>query len=229
MRHCRTQKGSALALGLGGGGAEVSFLLQLAETGPATPEMLMALGLLGDMSALPILVDRLGREELSESAAHALELVTGAGIVENIFVPDPTDKKELFKDELEKLEQGESPYLPGEEPGVTVTRISQNPDSWRGWLDENRQRFVPGIRYRNGRPCSPRCLVDNMKSETLPRLLRQFAHEEAVIRYDKDFPFETDRSARFQKRAIEKYEDWAKTQDKSYYAGHWYFAGQLMA
>ncbi|MBI9092143.1 MAG: hypothetical protein JEZ12_23265 [Desulfobacterium sp.] len=229
INHCRSQNKPMLALGLGGGKSAVSFLMGLAESGPITRDMLIALGLLGDVSAIPILIDGLGPEDLSESAAQVLELITGAGIKETIFIPEEIDKKELFRDELEKLEREGRLFPPGEEPGVIVTRISKNPESWRGWMDDNSRRFVAGIRYRNGRPCSPECLIKNMQSETLPGLLRQFAHEEMVIRYKKDFPFGTDRPASFQKQAIQKYEAWAKTADKSYQPGQWYFSGLLMA
>ncbi len=228
MRHCRSHKNSIFALGLAGGKSEVSFLIQLAKNSLLTRDILVSLGLLGDISAIPILIDNLAREELSESAAQALELITGAGIEENIFIPDPIDKKELFKEERKKLEQGESPYPPGKEPGLTITRISQKPEDWKKWLDENRRRFIPETRYRNGKPYTPEGLIENMKSEIHPKFLRQFAYEELVIRYKKDIPFETDRPAYFQKQAIEKYEAWIKTTDKSFHKGQWYFASQLM-
>ncbi|MBI9090011.1 MAG: hypothetical protein JEZ12_12405 [Desulfobacterium sp.] len=169
------------------------------------------------------------RSQNKPMLAQVLELITGAGITEHIFIPEEIDKKELFRDELEKLEREGRLYPPGEELGVTVTRISQNPDSWREWMDDNSRRFVTGIRYRNGRPCSPECLIKNMQSETLPGFLRQLAHEEMVIRYKKDFPFGTDRRASFQKQAIQKNEAWAKTADNFYQPGQWYFSGLLMA
>lgn len=228
LDHCRSQKRPMLALGLGGGKAEVSFFMQLAESGLVTREILLGLGLLGDIAAFPILIDGLDREELSESAAQALELITGAGIEENTFTPEEIDKKELFPDELEKLEREGSLYLPGEEPGFTAAEISQNSYSWREWINKNTRHFKPGTRYRNGRPCSPESFVENMKSGTLPRFLRQLAYEEMVIRYKKDFPFETDRPASFQKQAIRQCEAWAKSADNSFQKGQWYLAGLLM-
>ena len=225
INHYRSHNTPMVALGLGGGKAAVSFFMELAESGQITRELLIALGLLGDMSAIPVLIDGLGQEDLSEPAAQALALITGANIKETIFIPDEIDKKELFRDELEKLEREGHLYPPGEAPGVTVTRISQSPDSWREWMAENKQRFVTGTRYRNGLPCSPECLISNMQSETLPGYLRQLAHEEMVIRYKTDFPFETDRPPSFQIQAIQKYETWAKTENNSYQPGQWYFAG----
>ncbi len=224
--RCRSPKGPVTALGLGGGKSEVPFLIQLAENGPS-PGILLALGLLGDIAAFPVLLDALDRDGLSEPAAQALELITGAGIQDKIFTPEEIDKKELFPNELEKLERDGCLYPPGEEPGTVAAEISQNSDAWRGWMDQNTRQFKPETRYRNGRPCSPESLIENMKSETLPRFLRQLAHEEMVIRYKVDFPFETDRPASFQKQALGEYEIWANSAENSFEKGQWYFAGLL--
>ncbi len=228
INHCINHKSPLLALGLGGGKPEVLFFTRLAKDQAITREIVISLGILGDICAVPILIDSLDREDLAEPAADALELITGAGIEESNFIPDPIDKKELFKNEVEKLEKGENPYSPGQEPGVTVQGPCQNPDIWRQWFEENQEGFMPETRYRNGSPCSPKCLVNNMKSTSLPRYLRQLAYEEMVIRYQKDIPFETDRPASFQARAIEQYENWIQTSDNSYQKGQWYFAGRLM-
>ena len=133
----------------------------------------------------------------------------------------------MFEEELEKLKKGEPLYPEGEEPGMTLTRLSQKPEEWQSWWEENKARFDSKIRYRNGKPYSPACLLENLEHEKSPRQVRQLAYEELVIRYDIDFPFETDMFVFEQKQAIAKYTEWAKENGSRFQPGKWYFAGQL--
>jgi uncharacterized protein (TIGR02270 family) len=217
-----------MPLGLGGNRSTAAVLIEIATNNKVSADCLIALGLLGDISAVDTLLSDLGNADLAESAAMALNLITGAGIYEEVFIPEEIDEDELFEEELEKLKRGESLYPPGEEPGTTITRISQKPEDWQKWWAENKSHFNPGIRYRNGKPYSPACLLENLQSEKSSRLVRQMAYEEFVIRYGIDFPFETDMLVSQQKQAIAKYADWIKTNSRRFREGEWYFAGKLM-
>ena len=217
-----------LLLGLGGNHSTAAVLIESATNNKASADCLIALGLLGDISAVETLLSGLGNTDLAESAAMALNLITGAGIYEEVFIPEEIDEDELFEEELEKLKRGESLYPPGEEPGTTITRLSQKLEDWQKWWDENKSRFNPGIRYRNGKPYSPACLLENLQSEKSPHIVRQMAYEEFVIRYGIDFPFETDMLVSQQKQAIAKYAEWIKTNGHRFRDGEWYFAGQLI-
>ena len=89
-----------------------------------SPDSLVALGLLGDISALTILFQQLSQENLAESAALELYCITGADLFEEVFIPEEIDKDELFEEELAKLERGESLYSEDESPpGITINRI----------------------------------------------------------------------------------------------------------
>ncbi len=190
---------------------------------------MVALGLLGDVSAVDTLLASITNAELAECASIALNLITGAEIHEEVFIPEEIDEDELFEEELEKSKQGEVPTRPDGEPfGITITRLSQNPDDWYKWWNENRSRFDPNIRYRNGKPYSPACLLENLESEKSRRLVRQLAYEELVIRYGIDFPFETDMFVAQQKQAIAKYREWIDANGSRFHEGKWYYTGQLM-
>ncbi|MCP4349980.1 MAG: hypothetical protein GY795_31245 [Desulfobacterales bacterium] len=228
MRYTQTHNWPHLLLGLGGGASSIKVLLQIASSGNATPDSIMALGLLGDITIIDTLLPNLNNPELTETTAMALNLITGAEIYEDVFIPEEIDEDELFEEEIEKLKRGESLYPPGEEPGTAITRVSQNPQDWQKWWTENKSRFNPTIRYRNGKPYSPACLLENLESEKSPRIIRQLAYEELVIRYDIDFPFETDMFVAQQKQAIAKYAEWIKTNKNRFQEGKWYFAGNLM-
>ena len=217
-----------LPLGLGGSCSTAVVLIESTTNNKASADCLIALGLLGDISAVDTLLSDLGNADLAESAAMALNLITGAGIYEEVFIPEEIDEDELFEEELEKLKRGESLYPPGEEPGTTITRLSQKPEDWQKWWAENKSHFNPAIRYRNGKPYSPACLLENLESEKSPRIVRQMAYEEFVIRYGIDFPFETDMLVSQQKQAIAKYAEWIKTNGHRFREGEWYFAGQLI-
>jgi uncharacterized protein (TIGR02270 family) len=228
-RLARSQNWLLLLLGLGGGRSAVSLLREIASNGKPSPDCLMALGLLGDISAVDTLLKQLANTELAEPASRALNLITGAELYEEVFIPEEIDEDTLFEEELEKLKRGEPLYPPGEEPGVTITRLSQKPADWRQWWAENQPRFDPQIRYRNGKPYSPVRLLENLESPKSPRQVRQLAYEELVIRYGADFPFETDMLVAQQKHALEAFAAWIQANGSRFREGRWYFAGQLMA
>lgn len=229
LRQARSQNWPLLSLGLGSGPSAVSVLREVAAGEKATADCLLALGLLGDISAVETLLAQLVKKDRAESAAVALNLITGAGISEEVFIPEKIDEDELFEDELEKLKRGESLTPPGEKPrGTTITRVSQKPDEWRKWWMANKSRFNPQVRYRLGKPYSPATLLETLESEKSLRQVRQLAYEELVIRYSVDFPFETDMFVIHQKQALAKYTEWINANANRFQVGKWYFAGQLL-
>jgi hypothetical protein len=84
---------------------------------------------------------------------------------------------------------------------------------WRQWLQDNRQCFAAGTLYRNGLRRGPQQLIETMASTRLAPFVRQLAAEELAIGYQKDFAFEIERPATFQKTAIAQYRQWAQTLD----------------
>ena len=189
----------------------------------------MALGLSGDISAIDVLIRELSNEETADASAISLNLITGANLYEDAFIPEEIEEDELFEEEIEDFKAGKAPVRPDGEPfGIEITRTSQKPEDWQKWWAENKSRFNPKVRYRNGRPYSPACLLENLESEKSPRIVRQMAYEELVIRYGIDFSFETDMLVSQQKQAIAKYSEWIKTNGSRFREGEWYFAGQLM-
>ncbi len=229
LRYADVKNWPLIPLGLGGDASTVSALLQIASSSDkVSHDCLIALGLLGDVSAAAAFLYYLKNAKFVESAAMAMNLITGAELYEEVFIPEEIDEDELFEEELEKLKKGEPLYPPGEEPGVTITRISQNPEEWDKWWSVNKNRFRPGIRYRNGKPYSPASLLENLEYEKTPHRLRQLAYEELVIRYRIDFPFETDMFVVQQKQAIARYKQWLRTNSSLFKPGQWYFKGRLI-
>lgn len=219
-----------LGIGLGGGQSAGSVLRQALAAGTADETSLLALGLLGDLAALKPLHDSLSDPKLAAAAAEALNLITGADLYEEIFIPEPIEEDELFEKELKALrEEGKKPTRADGQPfGTSVARLSQDPDAWKRWGTEHAPRFDRNCRYRNGKPYSPACLLENLVSPRVPNRLRQLAAEELAIRYDLAFPFETDLPVRQQRFVIQRISDELAASEGRYQPGRWYFAGRLL-
>lgn len=68
-----------------------------------------------------------------------------------------------------------------------------------------------------------------LASENSPRLIRQMAYEELVVRYNADFAFETDMPVADQVEAIAAYRAWVAEQKNRFNDGQWYFSGRILA
>ncbi|HIF59885.1 MAG TPA: hypothetical protein EYQ26_10440 [Rhodospirillales bacterium] len=217
-------------LGLSGNQSAVQVLLDIVNSNKATHDCLIALGLLGDLAAVYPLVAQLENENCVGSAATALQLITGAELNEEVFIAEEIDEDELFEEELKAYkEEGKVPLRPEGEPfGTTEIRVSQDPEVWTQWLTENAGNFKRELRYRNGKPYSPVCLLENLQSERFVYHIRQLAYQELVIRYGMDIPFEADLLVRKQLLVLPKIASWVIENDKKFQPGQWYFAGKLI-
>jgi uncharacterized protein (TIGR02270 family) len=216
-----------IPLGLAGDRSALEILLGATWIGQAKAEIPVAMGLLGDVAAVQKLLSSLEDPEAVESAALAMQIITGAQLYEEVFVPEEIDEAELSEEEHDKWKAGERPMRPDGRPfGTTVQRLSADPGRWKKWWAENGSRFDSSIRYRNGKPFSPACLLETLESEKSTRFVRQMAYEELVIRYDLDVPFETDMPVLQQTRALVLLSD--RTRGGRFGDGAWYFAGRPM-
>ncbi len=192
-----------LAMGLGGDALHLSYLKDISRSDDVCNESLLALGLLGDSSSVDILVLHLNGGACSEAASLALNLITGANLYEDAFIPDPIDEDMLFADEREKLKRGEPLYEPGKEPGETVNRLSQDRTLWNEWWMAHQTGFNPQTKYRYGKPYGPSGILETLESERNPASLRQLAFDELVVRYDPDLCFDITQTVAEQRKVIE--------------------------
>ncbi|HEU4618869.1 MAG TPA: hypothetical protein VFV10_12580 [Gammaproteobacteria bacterium] len=218
----------AMPLGLGGGRRAVSVLVSTAGSAQATDETLIALGLLGDLSAIRAIFDCLTRADLAPAAALALQLITGAELQAETFLPDQFSPDELFDEERDCLEAtGEWPKRADGQPfGTTVTVPSTDPAVWRGWLSQNKARFDPARRYRYGQPYSVRSLLMSLEAERIPNSVRALICDELRIRYGVDFPLEIDMPVVEQRRLLVRLREWAAINESKFEPGEWYFHGR---
>jgi len=194
-------------------------------------ETVMALALLGDLSAVRPLVGLLTRPEAAGVAADALQVITGASLFETVVVAEELSEDEMLPHELAAFrETGELPRRPDGEPfGARVRRVSRDPAVWADWLKANAQRFARGYRYRFGEPCTPRVLLDCLSSETFPKSYRPWLAEELLIRYGIDLPFEADMRVGEQSRVLAAAAARIEAASARFEPGRWYFAGQLIS
>ena len=197
-KHAGTEIWTLVPLCLGGNRQDVPLVLDIADSHPS-PDCHTALGLFGDISAIPLMISHLDKEH-AESAAEALQLITGAGLFEKVLLPPEFDIRELFDDELERYKRDGT--LPGYIKEKSITRISQNPETWRAWWAANKDRFDLSLQYRHGMPHSAGVLLDFLSHPKAPRILRALTAEELCIRYGIDAPFETDMFVARQRQAL---------------------------
>jgi uncharacterized protein (TIGR02270 family) len=216
-----------IPIGLGGSRTDVSRLVAEVNKGGAAPECICALGLLGDLAAIPILMPLLQDQAQAPAVAMALNLLTGANLYEEVFVPDEINEDELLDEEREKLARGESIYPPGvDPPGVTLVQLAQDLARWQAWWAENQGAFSYGVRYRNGKPYAPARLLENLTDPLSTNQVRRWAAEELAIRYRWESVFETDLTVSTQQDILAQAASWGASQEAFFIAGRWYLAGK---
>ena len=215
-------------LALAGGGSATWNLLRRLDRGEPAPQLLLALGLLGDLAAIPRLLHALAEPLLAASAADALYTITGAPLFEVVLIPDPVSRDELFDKELRTYrETGELPHRGDGEPfGSRVRRLSRDPAAWHDWLRSHTTRFISGVRYRCGNPSTAGGLLRSLGSDTFPKHLRPLTAEELQIRYGIDLPFEVDMFVAQQRQVLAQADTWAARTDSYLESGHWYFGSR---
>jgi hypothetical protein len=85
-------------------------------------------------------------------------------------------------------------------------------EGWRAWLEVNKHRFSREHRWRMGRPYGPSALLECLRHEATPFVIRAASYEELVVRYGLNVPFEPELQVRQQLRFLAKIEGWARTE-----------------
>jgi uncharacterized protein (TIGR02270 family) len=212
-----------MALGLSGNQAAATVLRQRTESGRATPNTLLSLGLLGDVTTVRALCQQLLDETLAPSAALALHWITGAPLYGEEFVADEMPTAELFDTELTAWrESGELPRRSDGKPfGHVVQKLACDSARWGDWLEMNAQRFDSRLRYRRGQPYSRTAVFHCLLDESAPGILRRLAYEELVIRFRCPIPFEVDWRVVDQRAALREVARWVATENDVDAVGGW--------
>jgi hypothetical protein len=218
-----------LEIGLCGGRDDVPALVAAARPPGAVVEAVVALGLLGDLSAVRPLVELLAVEALAQSAAEALGVITGAPLVTDQQVAEVMGEDEMSEKELATFrETGARPGRGDGQPYVTTVRqLSVDPAVWQAWLSANASRFKADRRYRLGREYNPRVLFDCLASDSFPKTWRGLVAEELLVRYGIDVPLEPDMPVAAQLRVLRESAPAVQAAESKFEAGRWYSFGSL--
>jgi uncharacterized protein (TIGR02270 family) len=213
-------------LAIGGTSHAAPALLDIVRAGRGDADVVVALGLLGDLAAVAPLLELLEDDELADAAAVALNTITGARLYAKVFVPDTFDPDELFEDEREAYEKdGTLPTRYGQPFGSWQRRASRDTEAWRSWLTQNKHRFSRGVRWRMGKPYGPAALLECLSEETSPYAVRSASYEELAVRYRLDVPFEIELPVSCQLRFLENIRAWVGRRYGACGDGRFYFAG----
>ncbi|HZE90451.1 MAG TPA: hypothetical protein VE029_01890, partial [Rhizobacter sp.] len=209
--NAQVEKWPRTLLALGGSASATAVLNDIVQAGKATPECLLALGLLGDLSAMKTLYQCLQNPDCARAAALGLNWATGAHLYEDEFEAEEVQEDELFENELLAWREKRQPpmRLDGQLFGKRVQRLSTNPESWKQWLSDHRERFAhTGSRYRDGLLYSPAALLGCLRDPRSDRRLRRLTGLELVSRYACELPFEPDMPVCQQILALQDIEHW---------------------
>ena len=220
---------SPLVFAVGGDKNQSLQLIDIAQRGLADADNLLALGLAGNVSALPILLSYLSHPDLAEDAAQALQLLTGASIYDENYIEEKVDEEDLFPHELEAYKNGELPKnIDGKPFGIETQKLSTDKHKWQQWLTENSHKFNVDNRYRFGELFSCRSLLAGLLDATMPFRLRELYYMELAIRYVIPVTFFADDLIYKQKQKLNAIHQWVAQSENMYVPGRWLFAGSLL-
>ena len=106
-RSIESEPWASLPLAMIGGAEALPRLLAAHRRSPKAPAPLLALGLFGHIDALDPLVAALDHEDVAWAAAEALELITGAGLWEQVLEPVPPGGARAAEPDLTPTEPDE--------------------------------------------------------------------------------------------------------------------------
>jgi uncharacterized protein (TIGR02270 family) len=219
-----------IALGIGGDHTAVNVLIDLARSDKVSGDVLLSLGMLGDLRSVSTVFDLLTNKKHAMAAAIALQTITGAALLEQAFVPDEMDPDELLPEERKTYDEtGELPKRSdGKAFGTNVTQLSVNPVTWRAWLTERREEFNPRLRYRHGKPISPAASLEALQDEHTPNRVRALICEELVVRFRAPVALEIDMPVREQRKQLADLAQWVQSDGHKFAPGVWHFGARPM-
>ena len=217
-------------LSMAGSLRDFNIVLSAKQYRHAAEGVIQALGLFGQVAAVPHLIAalKLDMDDLRAEAGMALEMITGAGLRETIQVPEeePEDLKvrdilgENLEGEAEEQDEAENPRM------VEIERPCTSHAIWKEWWQNNAERFDPGKRWRKGQPFDLGACIAEMACPDSHYHDRGRAYLELVIRSGQHTGFEPDWFIPRQLSAIKEWQSWWATHRETLAHNPWLFAGQ---
>ncbi len=167
-----------------------------------------ALGVFGDIHGIPHLLDGLNSSDavVRLEAANALQLITGAGLTENLTVEEPDE--DLTPEDITgepKKTAAESPNPPRTHQ---VQRVCTQPEPWQRWWHAHAKPFNAAPRWRHGQPFTLQTCIEDLANPHRNAQARQHAHMELLIRSGQSIAFESDEFIAKQLQSIAAWRAW---------------------
>jgi len=169
-------------LALDGVLSDVDYLDGQGVADPRWLDLIEAMGILGNIQAVPLLIGGLRSEDekIRVAISEALELMFRSGLRETAVV--------------QQLD---------EETSREVERVSTSWNAWSEWWRQHQSRFDASQRWRRGRPFEPLACLDEIEDQASKYAQRERAFWELTIHVSGEIPFEPDWFVAYQLQAID--------------------------
>ena len=150
----------AVPLALSRRSQALALIQSMAERLPPSADLLLGLGLRGLPDGVEALLQGL-EGPWAQAAAAGLYLLSGAEVSEDVPSEPAANAEGDAGAAGDDNDNDNDDDNDNEQTGIEVTRLSQKPDQWRAWWQDNAQQFTPGTRYRFGRPYDQSAATDH--------------------------------------------------------------------
>ncbi|NOZ55057.1 MAG: hypothetical protein GXP08_18275 [Gammaproteobacteria bacterium] len=224
---------SLIYLAMSAGDKQLPTLIQQFPGEETQLAALQALGIYGHIGAIPQLLNALtaDNEAMRVQAGEALQMLTGAGLREELHVqeeeePDLTVADILGQDTRADLD-GEALDAQTKPRLKKVIRVCSDHPRWQSWWQENKQNFDNTHRYRHGAFFSLNSCIETLANDAHANAeQRHNAYAELVIRSGNPVAFEPDWFVTKQRQAIARWQRWWETAKPKLGNQQWLFNGQ---
>lgn len=173
----RGEAWAAVPLSLLGELSDFAALERMATPGSPNAEVALALGLLGHVSAVDALLHWLETDDVAESAAIALHLLTGLYPVEAVSANDTANVESLSGgDESEEAE--------GSEGDSQTTALAQSRATWELSCTKLHPELKDNVRTQFGEADSMTPSLRGVASPRLPIYVRNLLTDALLVRHD---------------------------------------------
>jgi len=193
-QHCRTRlqggadAAAARCLAMLGHHEDAALLAQLAAETLADARLIDAVGIVGALSNVPLLLDLLEspHDDVKAAAGRSLALLSGAALVE---IVDPAAAGD------------DNDALPVERPTTSASE-------WRQWWAQRQVQLAGTARWRLGRPFSLESCIQEMLAPTTDAGDRERAHAELLALSRQTLPYSSSWFVVRQETAIHAWQEW---------------------
>jgi 3-oxoacyl-[acyl-carrier-protein] synthase-1 len=160
---------------------------------PPWLDSIEAMGILGNVQPVPLLIDwlRADDDKIKTAVSQALELMLQSGLRETAEVMEPGE-----------VEEGEQATV------ITVERTSTSWSIWSEWWRSHGRQFDIGTRWRRGQPFELMACVNEIDDDASQYEQRERAFWELSMHASAEIPFEPDWFVAYQLQSIEAWRAW---------------------